>query len=74
MSWSTNAKDAKMLLDTRFPMNSVKNDRLALNLVGVCLDSRLQTLSKSFPYFAKIGKIDCSKIAKIWLVKFECST
>ena len=70
MVWSIHADDAKMLLDIPFPMNYVTIDQLALNLIYVCLHNTLQILWKSFLCFTEIGKIDYSKIAKIWLVKF----
>ena len=72
MVWLTNAEwdDAKMLLDIPFPMNYLVIDQLALNLVGICLDKTLQISCKLLPSFVKIEKIDYSKIAKIWLVKF----
>ena len=45
---------------------------LALNLVDICLDNMLQISCESFLCFAKIGKIEYSKISvKIWLVKFS---
>ena len=69
---STDSDDAKMLLalDIPFPMNYVIIGQLALNLVDICLDNKLQILCKSLLCFAKIWKIDWSKSAKIWLVKF----
>ena len=33
MAWSTDAENAKMLLDIPSPMNNAINDQLALNLV-----------------------------------------
>ena len=68
MEWSTDADDSKMLLGIPFPMNHVIIDQLAFNLVGICIDNMLQMLlRKSLLCFAKIGNIDCSKIAKIGL-------
>ena len=52
-------------------MNHVIIDQLALNSVDICLDITLQISCKSFLCFAKIGKTDCPKISKIWLVKFS---
>ena len=72
MVWSIDADDDKMLLNIPFPTNSVVTDQLALNLVEIYLDNTLMILCESFLYFAKIGKIDYSKITKNWLVKF-CS-
>ena len=71
MVWSTDLDDAKMLLDILFPMKYVIIDHLALSSVDICLNNTLQILCKSLLYFVKIGKIDHSKIAKIWLVKFS---
>ena len=45
-------------------------DQLALNLIDIGLDNPLQILYKSFALLSKLGKIDCSKVTKIWLVKF----
>ena len=36
---STDAEDAKMLLEIPSTMNNVLNDQIPLNLVDVCLDS-----------------------------------
>ena len=52
------------------PISYVTIDQLTLNLVDISLDNKLQILSKLLLCFAKIGKIDCSKITKIWLVTF----
>ena len=71
MVWLTDSDDAKMLLDIPFPMKYVIIDQSALNLVDICLDNKLQILCKSLLCFAKIGKIDHSEIAKIWLVNFS---
>ena len=70
MVCSTDPDDANMLLDIRFPMNHVITDQLSLNLVDICLNNTLQISCRSFLCFANIGKIDYSKTAKIWLVKF----
>ena len=70
MVWLTDAENAKMLRDIPFPMIGVINDHLALNSFGIFLDGTPQILCKSLLCFAEIGKIDDSKIAKIWLVKF----
>ena len=70
MVWSTDADDTKMLLDFPFPMNYLIIDQLALNSVDICLNNTLQILCKLLLSFAQIGKIDYSKIVKIWLVKF----
>ena len=51
-------------------MTSVIIDQSALNLVDIRLDNVLKILCKLLLCFAKIGKIDHSKITKIWLVKF----
>ena len=67
---STKTDDAKTLLVIPFPMNYVIIDKLALNLVDICLDNTLQILCKSLLYFAAIGKHYYSKITKIWLLKF----
>ena len=69
--WSTKPDDTKMLLDILFPLNHVIIDQLVLNLVNICLDNTLQISCKSFLCSAKIGKIDYSTIAKIWLIKFS---
>ena len=58
MVWSTDADDAKMILDILFPMNYVTIDQLALNLVDICLNSTLQMLCKLLLCFPKIGKSD----------------
>ena len=63
-----------MLLDISLTKNYIIIDQLALDLVDICIDNTLQILCKSLLCFAKIGKIDYSKFAKIWLVKFVCST
>ena len=42
--WSTDADDAKMLLDIPFPMSQVITDQLAFNSVNICLDNMLQIL------------------------------
>ena len=68
------AEDTKMLLDVPSSMNNVINDQFVFNLIEICLDSTLQILHKSFLCFAEIWKIDCSKFARIWPVKFQCST
>ena len=60
------ADDAKMLLDIPSPMNKGINDHLALSFVDICLGNTLRILL----CFAKIGKIDHLKMAKIWLTKF----
>ena len=60
-----------MLLDIAFLMNHVIIDQLDLRLVDICLANRLQISCKSCVCCAKIGKIDCSNIAKIWLLKFS---
>ena len=70
MVWSTNADDAKMLLGIPFPMNYVIIYHLTLNLVDIGIDNKLKILWKSLLCFVNIEKIDYSKIAKIWLVKF----
>ena len=44
MVWSTDADDAKMLLDIPFPIDFVLIDQLALNLADICLDNTLQIL------------------------------
>ena len=62
---STDPDDAKLLLDISFSTNHVIIDKLALNLVNICLDNMLQITCKSFVCFANIGKIDRSKIVKI---------
>ena len=54
-----------MLLDSSSPMNNAMNDQVALNLVDICLYDTPQILCKSLLCFAKIWKIDYSKIAKI---------
>ena len=43
-----------MLLDIPSPMNSVRNDQLALSLVAICLENTLQILCKSFLCITKI--------------------
>ena len=63
--WSTDADDAKILLDISFPMNYEIIDQLALNLIDICLGNTLQILCKSLLCFAKIGKTEYSKISKI---------
>ena len=70
MVWSTDANDAKMLLDIPVRMNYIIIDQLALNLVDFCFDNTLQILFESFLCFAKVGETDYSEIAKILLVKF----
>ena len=70
MVWSIDADDVKMLMDIPFVMNYVKIDQPALNLVNIFLNNTLQILCKSLLFFEKIEKIDRSKTAKIWLVKF----
>ena len=40
MVWSTDADDARMLLDIPFPMNQVITDQLGFNLVDICIDNR----------------------------------
>ena len=65
MVWSIDADDAKMLLDIPIPMIYVIIDQLALNLVDACLENKLQILLKSLLFFAKIRKVDYSKITKI---------
>ena len=47
MAWLINVQDAKMLLDIPFPMNNVIIDHLALNLVDICLDNKLQILCEN---------------------------
>ena len=71
MVWSTDADDAKILVDIPLPipMNYVIIDQLSLNVGDIYLDTTLQ-ICKSLLCFAKIGKIDYSNIAKIWHVKF----
>ena len=66
---SADPDDAKMLLDIPFSINHIIIDQLALNLINICLDNRLQISCKSFLCFAKIEKIDLSKIAKIFNLK-----
>ena len=58
------------MLDNPFSMNFVIVDQLASHLADTCPDKKLQILRKSLLCFAKIGKINYSKIAKIWFVKF----
>ena len=70
MVWLTDADDAKILLDIPFLMNYVIINQLALNLIDTCLDNMLLLLSKLLQCFSKIGKIDYSRIVKIWFVKF----
>ena len=60
-----------MLLDSPFTINNDLNNQLALNLVDICLDSTLQVLCKSLPYYVNIHKIDYSKIVFFWFLKFE---
>ena len=55
MAWSTDARDAKMLLDIPFPMNKVINDQLVFNLVDICPDNMLSLSYKSSLCFAKTG-------------------
>ena len=57
MAWSTDADDAKMLLDIPLSMNYVIIDQLVLNLVEICLDNTLQIICKSLLCFAKIAEI-----------------
>ena len=57
MVWSTDADDAKTLLDVPFPMNYVMIYQLTWNLIDICLDNMLQILCKSLLCFAKIGNI-----------------
>ena len=61
----------RKLLNIPFPMNHIITDQLALSLVNICLGNTLQILCKSLLCFAKIWKIGCSKVAKVWLVKFS---
>ena len=51
-------------------MNYVIIDQLDLNTADIFLGNTLQILCKSLLCFAKTGKIDYSKIVKIWPVKF----
>ena len=64
MVWSTNADDAKMLLDIPLPMNNVIIDQSALNLYDSCLDTTLQILRKSLLCFAKFGRLTVQKLPK----------
>ena len=59
-----------MLLDIPIPMNYVTIDQLTLNLIDISLDNKPQIFCKFLVCLAKIGKIDCSKITKLWLVTF----
>ena len=54
MAWSTNAEDAKVLLDVPSPVN-IMNDQLDLSSVDICLDYMLQILCKSLLCFANIN-------------------
>ena len=65
MAWSTDAGDAKMLLDIPLSMNYVIINQLVLNLVEICLDNTLHILCKLLLCFAKIAKTDYTKIAEI---------
>ena len=64
MIWSTTADDTKMLLDIPFPKKYITVDQLILTFVNICIDNTPQILCKSLQCFAKIDKIDYSKIAK----------
>ena len=69
MVWSTAVEDAIMPLDISSPANAI-NNQSAFKLVDVCLDNKLHISRKSLLRFAEVWKIDYSKTAKIWLVKF----
>ena len=64
MVWSTDAEDAKMLLDILFSIDYVIVGQLGLNLVNICLDNTLQIFCKSFLCLPRISKIDHSKSPK----------
>ena len=72
MAWSTKAENVTMLLDPpgHSPLMNKINDHLALNLVDICLNITLPMLCKSLLCFAKIWKIEYSKIGIISLAKF----
>ena len=59
--------DAKMLLDTPFPMNFAIIDQLASNLVDICLHNMLQILRNSLLCFAKIGRLTAPKLPRFGL-------
>ena len=65
MVWSTDEEDARMLLN----MNVIDN-QFILKLNNISLNNTRQILCKLLLCFAKILKIDHSKIAEIWSVKF----
>ena len=70
--WSTDADNAKMLLDIPFPMNQVTTDQLAFNLVDICPDNMIQISCNSLLCFAQIGKIDdYSKISQVKVCMFK---
>ena len=60
MTWSTEAEDAEVSFGTPC-QNNVFNDQLALNVVGIYLDNKLQILRKLLLCFAEIQKIDQPK-------------
>ena len=67
MVWSTDAGDAKVLLDISFPMNYVIIDQLAWNLVDICLDNMLQILCKLCYALQKLGRLTTQNMPKFSL-------
>ena len=51
-------------------MNNALNDQVTLKLVEISLTTSYRCYLNRCYCFAKIWKSDCSKIAKIWLLKF----
>ena len=66
IAWSTDEKDARVLLDILSLMNNVINDQLALNLVDICLDNTLHMLRKSLLCFSNMWKIDFLTVRESW--------
>ena len=65
--WSTDADDAKMLLDIPPPMNYVIIGKLALNSVNIRFYNKLKALCKSLLCFAKLGRLTTQKWPKFGL-------
>ena len=66
--WSTDADNAKMMLDIPLPTKYVIIDQLALKLVDICLDKTLQILCKSLVYtyaLQELGKLTAQKSQKM---------
>ena len=57
MTWSTDEKDATMLLDIPSAMNININDQFTSKLVDICFNNTLQISCISLLSFAKIGRL-----------------